>query len=110
MNDPKILIEKYIDEMLSAQRGERVKTYVAQYKGNNLILQSGKCSWRKIGHAKSAIRNHFAGEESNYVYYPDGKYDASGKLNQINTNGAHGRYQEFRKKLFELIEIVELKN
>jgi hypothetical protein len=110
MNDPKILIKQFLDDMFSAQKEQKAKTYVAQYRGKNLIMRSKKSSWKKINHAKSAVINHFSGKESEYMYYPDGKWDKYGNLNPAEYNGTSIRKYEFRKRLFELIEIVELKN
>jgi hypothetical protein len=97
-----------LDIMVSKQKETKQKTYVVKYKGKNLIMRSGKSSWRKINHAKAAVINHFNVLICDYKYFPNGKYNDEGKINPINCEGAKERGEEFHKKLFELIEIVEL--
>jgi len=52
--------------------------WVIKYKGNIVQLPSKKSAWKKIGHAKSALRNYFSnisfkeiGYEYNYDKYCD---------------------------------------
>jgi hypothetical protein len=101
-----------LDQMISNQKEKKAKTYVAQYKGKNLIMRSGKSSWKQIGHAKSAILCHFNSLESNYVFEQIDPYiDSQGVMrNNYNYNkeNQERREKEFREKLFSLIEIVEL--
>ena len=62
-----------LDKMLSEQKEQKNKTYVARYKGQNLIVRSGKSSWKKVGHAKTAIIQHFDNEEREYKYREIGR-------------------------------------
>ena len=101
-------LPEILDQMISQQKEKKTKTYVARYKGKNLILRSGRSSWRAIHHAKSALLCHFEHQESLYKYFPHGKYAENGKINPFTTEGSEEREKEFRAKLFELIEIVEL--
>ena len=94
--------------MISEQKETKQKTYVARYKGKNLIMRSGKSSWRKINHAKAAVLNHFHHLEHLYEYHPHGERDENGRKTPYVFEGWREREKEFRKRLFELIEIVEL--
>ena len=94
-----------LDSMISSQKEKKSKTCVAKYKDKNLIMRSGKSSWKQIGHAKSAITNHFHSWECEYKWDQDLKYGHPDYY-QIVRN----REKQFRTKLFELIEIVELKD
>ena len=86
-------IPQILDNMLSKQKEKRAKTFVAKYKGQNLIVKSGKSSWKAIGHVKTAIIQHFHGEEYRYHGYgPDWRE----------------KKEQFRAELFKLIDIVEL--
>jgi hypothetical protein len=107
MNDLKEL-ETILDTMISKQKEKKARTFVAKYKGKNLVMRSGKSSWRQIGHAKLAVLNHFEPQEHLYKYYPNGKRNEDGKVNPFVSQGSEEREKEFRAKLFELIEIVEL--
>lgn len=91
-------LPQILDQMISSQKEKRSKTYVAKYKGQNLIVRSGKSSWKKVNHAKAAVRLHFSNEEHGFVYSGQdyGNYNA--------------RRKQFGEKLWELIEIVELKD
>lgn len=91
--------------MISSQKEKKSKTFVDKYKGKNLIVRSGKSTWKAIGHAKTAVIQHFHGEEW--------KYKWSQELNFCHLDyyqTVRNREKEFRAKLFELIEIVELKD
>jgi len=91
-----------LDEMISTQKEKKSKTYVAKYKNKNLVLRSGKSSWKAVNHAKAAIRLHFNTAESKYVYQDYTDY-ASWDFKKKEV-----REKEFVAKLWELIEIVEL--
>jgi len=94
-------LTEILDTMISKQKEKRARTFVAKYKGKNLIVRSGKSSWKAINHAKSAIIRHFSREENDYVYC-EGWEDGYTREKRIE------REKKFRAKLFELIEIVEL--
>jgi len=96
-------LPQVLDNMLSKQKEKRAKTFVARYKGKNLIMRSGKSSWKAVSHAKSAINRHFHGLECQYKWGHDLKYGDVDYYKKISA-----REKEFRAKLFELIEIVEL--
>lgn len=102
-------IETELEKLYSAQKEKPEKTFVARYKGKNLKMRSGKSSWKQIGHAKAAVLFHFQRLESIYKYHPYGEYDSFGKRMGFVCDGMKEREQEFRDKLWELIEIVELK-
>lgn len=103
-------LPQILDNMLSKQKEKRAKTFVARYKGRNLIMASGKSSWKAVNHAKSAIIHHFHNEETAYEYgwpqinppYRDRHFD------KFTYEERNSREDQFRAKLFELIEIVEL--
>lgn len=100
-----------LEEMISKQKEKKARTFVARYKGKNLITSSGKSSWKAVNHAKAAILLHFSSLESAYVY--DYEYDTSKSYqlrdwNKFSSEERKKRQEEFRKKLWELIEIVEL--
>jgi hypothetical protein len=101
-----------LDEMISSQKEERSKTFVAKYKGENLIMRSGKSSWKAVGDVKLAVLNHFYYEEMNYKYHPTEKYiGVDGREHQsYDYSQAEKREKDFRAKLWELVEIVELKD
>lgn len=94
-------IPKILDEMVSKQKEKRAKTFVARYKGKNLIMRSGKSSWKQVNHAKSAVIRHFYLEEKNFAY--DGWV-----MGESSWKETLQRKEEFRAELFKLIEIVEL--
>ena len=96
-------LPQILEDMLSKQKEKRAKTFVARYKNKNLIMRSGKSSWKAVGHAKSAIIRHFHGLECQYKWDHDLKYGDPDYYKTVET-----REKEFRAKLFELIEIVEL--
>jgi hypothetical protein len=100
-----------LDKMISKQKEKKARTFVARYKGKNLITKSGKSSWKAVNHAKAAILLHFSYLESAYVY--NHEYDTSKSYqlrdwNKFSSEEREKRQEEFRKKLWELIEIVEL--
>lgn len=111
MNDLNELTE-CLDKMLSKQKEKKARTFVARYKGENLITSSGKSSWKAVNHAKAAILLHFSNLETAYAYgyeldengRPPRHYD----LYKFTYAEKDQRREEFRKKLWELIEIVEL--
>lgn len=111
MNDLNELTE-CLDKMLSKQKEKKARTFVARYKGKNLITSSGKSSWKAVNHAKAAILLHFSNLERAYAYgyeldengRPPRHYD----LYKFTYAEKDQRREEFRKKLWELIEIVEL--
>lgn len=111
MNDLNDL-NKSLDEMISKQKEKKARTFVARYKGKNLVTSSGKSSWKAVNHAKAAILLHFYELERAYVYgyeldengRPPRDYD----LYKFTYAEKDQRQEEFRKKLWELIEIVEL--
>lgn len=110
MNDLNDLNKK-LEEMISKQKEKKARTFVARYKGKNLITSSGKSSWKAINHAKAAILLHFSSIEDSYVY--EYEYDEKGSYqvrdwNKFTYDEREQRKEEFRKKLWELIEIVEL--
>jgi len=89
-----------LDSMISSQKEKKSKTYVAKYKGKNLIMRSGKSSWKAVGHAKSAVLNHFGCAEHSYRWANDSD----------DWKERDERTKQFRAKLWELVEIVELKD
>jgi hypothetical protein len=111
MNDLNEITE-CLDKMLSKQEEKKARTFVARYKGKNLITSSGKSSWKAVNHAKAAILLHFSNLETAYAYgyeldengRPPRHYD----LYKFTYAEKDQRREEFRKKLWELIEIVEL--
>ena len=110
MNDLNEITE-CLDKMLSKQKEKKARTFVARYKGKNLITSSGKSSWKAVNHAKAAILLHFSSIEDSYVYKYE--YDANKRYqvrdwNKFSYEERDKRREEFRKKLWELIEIVEL--
>jgi hypothetical protein len=98
-----------LDKMISSQKEKKSKTFVVKYKGKNLIMRSGKSSWKAVGHAKSAVLNHFKQEENCYVYSVINNW-ATNKYTPAYYQAISGRKEEFRAKLWELVEIVELKD
>ncbi len=96
-------LPQILDKMISSQKEKKSKTYVAKYKGQNLIVRSGKSSWKKVNHAKAAIVQHFYVEEKEFIY--DGWL-----MGESSYKEAKQRKEEFRNKLWELIKIVELKD
>lgn len=111
MNDLKEL-ETILDTMVSKQKEKKAKTFVVRYKGKNLIMSSGKSSWKQINHAKSAVLCHFNHLETKYIFEKTETYtDSYGTVRQnynYDRTNIKKRQEEFRTKLFELIEIVEL--
>ncbi len=101
-----------LDKMISKQKEKKARTFVARYKGKNIVTSSGKSSWKAVNHAKAAILLHFSSIEDSYVY--DYEYDEKGHKplyyvwNKFSYEERDKRREEFRKKLWELIEIVEL--
>jgi len=110
MNDLNDLNKK-LEEMISKQKEKKARTFVARYKGKKLITSSGKSSWKAINHAKAAILLHFSSIEDSYVYeyeYDEKRSYQVRDWNKFTYDEREQRKEEFRKKLWELIEIVEL--
>ena len=102
-------LPKILDDMLSKQKEKRAKTFVARYKGKNLITRSGKSSWKAVNHAKAAITLHFKRLESAYVYdYNIGERWPQINYDKFSLKERNERQKQFRENLFKLIEIVEL--
>lgn len=100
-----------LDGMISSQKEKRQKTYVARYKGQNIVTKSGKSSWKQPGHAKNAIIRHFHQEEYDYRRSPyKGERIVYGEVydRKFSWEISRERSKQFRAKLWELIEIVEL--
>ena len=102
-----------LDKMLSKQKEKKARTFVARYKGENLITSSGKSSWKAVNHAKAAIILHFSKLEDSYAYGYE--LDENGRAprnflfwDKFTYAEKDKRREEFRQKLWELIEIVEL--
>lgn len=95
-------LTEYLDNMLSNQKEKKNRTFVARYNGKNIVTSSGKSSWKAVNHAKAAILLHFSSLEDDYVYEHDRTWD------KFSYQERQKRQDEFRKKLWELIEIVEL--
>lgn len=91
-----------LDTMILKQKENKARTFVARYKGKNLIVRSGKSSWKAVNHAKSALIQHFSQEENKYMY-PNGYWEKG-----VGYETRKKREEEFRARLFELIEIIEL--
>ena len=102
-------LPKILDDMLSKQKEKRAKTFVARFKGKNLIMRSGKSSWKAIGHAKTALIQHFDSEEHKYVYSDEkGQAHPLAMWQKYSYELRDERRKQFRAELFKLIEIVEL--
>jgi hypothetical protein len=106
MNDLNQL-EEHLDKMFSPQKEKKNRTFVARYKGKNIRTNSGKSSWKAANHAKAAIVLHFSDLEHQYVYNYEGK-KPYGYWNKFDYQERDKRRDDFRKKLWEFIEIVEL--
>ncbi len=106
MNDLNQL-EEHLDKMFSNQKEKKNRTFVARYKGKNIRTKSGKSSWKAVNHAKAAIVLHFSDLEHQYVYDYEGK-KPYGYWDKFDYQERDKRRDEFRKKLWEFIEIVEL--
>jgi hypothetical protein len=98
MNDLNHL-EHHLDQMFTRKEVKKTRTFVAKYKGETIVTNSGKSSWKAVNHAKAAIILHFERLEHDYVY-------ANGYSNYDPTEE---RRKEFREKLWQLISIEELK-
>ncbi len=110
MNDLNELTE-FLDKMLSKQKEKKNRTFVARYNGKNIVTSSGKSSWKAVNHAKAAILLHFSSLEDSYVYeyeYGSGHHYHLKTWDKFSYQERQKRQDEFRKKLWELIEIVEL--
>lgn len=100
-----------LGKMISKQKEKKTRTFVARYKGKNLVTSSGKSSWKAINHAKAAILLHFSSIEDSYVYdyeYDEGRRWQVHDWNKFSYEERDKRKEEFRQKLWELIEIIEL--
>lgn len=103
-------LPQILDEMVSKQKEKRAKTFVARYKNKNLVMRSGKSSWKAVNHAKAAIIQHFSAEEAAYKHgwsqvnpsYRSRNYD------NFTYEEVNNRQDQFRAELFKLIDIVEL--
>ena len=102
-------LTEHLDKMFSKQKEKKVKTFVARYKGQNIVTKSGKSSWKAVNHAKAAIVLHFSSLEDSYLYGHElGTPFRYRNLNNFTYQERSERQEEFRKKLWELIEFVEL--
>lgn len=98
-------LPNFLDNLISSQKQKPIRTFVAKYKDKNITVSSGKSSWKAVNHAKAAIIQHFSRHEDEYAYNANGedKWNTFGRYKEIDS-----RRLEFRAKLWELIEIVEL--
>lgn len=102
-------LENRLENMMSEQTEKRVRTFVARFKGKNIVTSSGKSSWKAVNHAKAAIRLHFSQLEDAYKYgYELGKRHYQIDYNKFTVTERKQREQDFVKKLWELIEFKEL--
>lgn len=95
------IIKKSLDGL---PRNPRKSVFVLLYSGEQLKLNSGKSSWKRKNHATSALLYELSGEISDYIYngYDNVEYTKrSAHLKQ--------REEEFKKKLFEMVEVREIK-
>jgi hypothetical protein len=100
-------LQQRLDQMLSDQKEKKNRTFVAKYKGKNIRTRSGKSSWKAVNHAKAALLLHFSHLEHQYVYY-DYRNRVDRVWNKFSSYETDERRKQFREKLWEMIEIVEL--
>ena len=105
-------LTEHLDKTLSKQKEKKARTFVAKYKGKNIVTRSGKSSWKAVNHAKAAIILHFSTLEDSYVHdYAYGalqSYRLVRDWNKFSPEEREKRREEFRQELWKLIEIVEL--
>lgn len=105
-------LSENLESMISKQKEKKVRTFVARYNGKNIVTSSGKSSWKAVNHAKAAIILHFSTLEDAYRYGyeldENGRAPRNYDWNKYPYTEREKRGEEFRQKLWELIEIVEL--
>ena len=102
-------LENALDKMMSDQTEKRVRTFVARFRGKNIVTSSGKSSWKAVNHAKAAIRLHFSRLEDAYKYgYELGTNYYKIDYTKFTPSERNRREKDFVKKLWELIEFKEL--
>jgi hypothetical protein len=106
MNDLNQL-ESHLDQMFTSKKVKKARTFVAKYKGQTIVTNSGKSSWKAVNHAKAALLLHFSKQEDMYAYDWDGITWRYG--NNVNYSIVEERRQQFREKLWQLISIEELR-
>ena len=106
-------LSENLESMLSKQKEKKARTFVARYNGKNIVTSSGKSSWKAVNHAKAAIILHFSKLEDSYAY--EYELDENGRAprnflfwDKFTHAEKDKRREEFRQKLWQLIEIVEL--
>jgi len=99
-------LEQHLDQMFSKQKEKKNRTFVARYKGKNIRTSSGKSSWKAVNHAKAALLLHFSHLEDQYVYGYINRVDRV--WNKFSSYEIDERRKQFREKLWQMIEIVEL--
>lgn len=104
------IITDELERMNSLQKERPVKTYVAKYNGKNLKTKSGKSCWKAINHAKAAILLHFSELEHAYILgYKLGAHYSEIDWKKYSYLEQEEKRKEFRKHLWEIVQIVELK-
>ena len=87
-----------IDELLPSNEAiPDPQLWMIKVNGEYVRLRSGKSSWKKIGHAKTALRNHFTG----LSYYFGGGLDYK-LANKVKEE----LYQAFLKDRCEFIDLL----
>ena len=84
--------------------------YIIKYKGQRLVMDSGKKLWTSPSAAKNALMCHFEWYKNKYSIPPTEKYvDPYGVERQnYDYSQIDSRKAEFRKKLLSYVEIVQL--
>jgi hypothetical protein len=101
-----------LEQLTSQQKEKKSRTFVVRYKDKNIVMKSGKSYWKALNHAKAAVLNHFSHQMRLYSYPPTEKYtDPYGVVRQnFDYSKAKERKEEFKQKLYSLVEFIELEN
>lgn len=99
-------LEQHLDQMFSKQKEKKNRTFVARYKGENIRTSSGKSSWKAVNHVKAALLLHFSHLEDQYAHGCTNRMSLD--WNKFSHQEKDERRKQFREKLWQMIEIVEL--
>ena len=108
--DPYTLDNIEVELSRIVEKKETQSGYIIKYKGQRLVMDSGKKLWTSPSAAKNALMCHFEWYKTKYSMPPTEKYvGADGIVRQnYDYSQINSRKAEFRKKLLSYVEIVPL--
>lgn len=108
--DPYTLDHIEVELSRIVEKKETQSGYIIKYKGQRLVMDSGKKLWTTASAAKNALMCQFENYKTKYSMPPTEKYlDPYGVERQnYDYSQIDSRKAEFRDKLLSCVEIVPL--